>query len=234
MVESVVKALAFDTGGTVLNWYAGVKAVLQDVGHVRGVSADWDAFVREYRRRSLETMLGAVGPRFNIDDVHRSVLDQLLREHQLDSFTGEDKQKVAESWHSLQAWPDFPPALVRLRNNFVVASFTILTTSIVIDNSRSNDMVWDCVIPCEMLGIYKTQPESYRLAAKFLRLNPHEIMMVACHNFDLLAARKEGFASAFVRRPEEWGPSGPPDPVADPSHDLVVDSFDELATRLGA
>jgi 2-haloacid dehalogenase len=116
----------------------------------------------------------------------------------------------------------------------VVASFTILTTSIVIDNSRSNDMVWDCVIPCEMLGIYKTHPESYRLAARFLRLKPREIMMVACHNFDLLAARKEGFRSAFVRRPQEWGPSGPPDPVADPSHDIVVDSFDELATRLDA
>jgi hypothetical protein len=26
------------------------------------------------------------------------------------------------------------------------------------------------------------------------------------HNFDLLAARKEGFRSAFVRRPEEWSP----------------------------
>ena len=29
--------------------------------------------------------------------------------------------------------------------------------------------------------------------------------MVACHNFDLMAARAVGYHSAFVRRPMEWG-----------------------------
>jgi len=58
-------------------------------------------------------------------------------------------------------------------------------------------------------------------------------MMVACHNFDLLAARKVGFRTAFVRRPDEWGASGPPDPAPDPSIDIVVDDFGQLADRLG-
>jgi 2-haloacid dehalogenase len=59
-------------------------------------------------------------------------------------------------------------------------------------------------------------------------------MMVACHNFDLNAARACGYKSAFVKRPAEWGPSGPPDPTPNPAHDLIVDSFPELAERLGA
>jgi len=29
-------------------------------------------------------------------------------------------------------------------------------------------------------------------------------MMVACHNFDLNAARACGYKSAFVKRPAEW------------------------------
>jgi 2-haloacid dehalogenase len=37
-----------------------------------------------------------------------------------------------------------------------------------------------------------------------------------------------------VRRPDEWGPSGPPDPVPNPANDLIVGGFAELADRLGA
>jgi 2-haloacid dehalogenase len=56
--------------------------------------------------------------------------------------------------------------------------------------------------------------------------------MVACHNFDLDGARREGYRTAFVRRPTEWGPAGPPDPTPNPACDLVVDGFAELASAL--
>jgi len=120
-----------------------------------------------------------------------------------------------------------------LRAKYVVASFTILSTSLVVDVSRHNSITWDCLISCEMIGIYKPRPEAYRTAARWLALAPREILMVACHNFDLMAARAAGYCSAFVRRPTEWGPSGPPDPVPNPAHDLVVDTFFDLAQQLG-
>ena len=97
----------------------------------------------------------------------------------------------------------------------------------------SNGITWDCLICCEMLDVYKTQPEAYQRAAKLLQLRPDELLMVACHNFDLLAARREGYRTAFVRRPQEWGDAGPPDPIPDPSIDLVVDDFPALAAALG-
>ena len=49
----------------------------------------------------------------------------------------------------------------------------------------------------------------------------------------LMAARAVGYHSAFVRRPMEWGPSGPPDPAPNPAHDIVVDTFFDLAQQLG-
>jgi 2-haloacid dehalogenase len=49
-----------------------------------------------------------------------------------------------------------PP--VRLRQRYVVASFTLLTTSLVVDVSKRNGIVWDAIISCEMIGIYKTRP----------------------------------------------------------------------------
>ena len=57
--------------------------------------------------------------------------------------------------------------------------------------------------------------------------------MVACHNFDLNAAKNAGFKTAFVRRPDEWGAEGPPDPEPDPSHDIIAESFPDLAKQLG-
>ena len=229
-----VKALTFDTGGTILDWHRGISRAFADAGKRRGVGADWDEVTNEYRRRSLKAVVGLVRPAFNFDDVHRRVLDEVLEHYRLDAFNSEDRDAIWRTWHALEAWPDFPAALARLRRKYVVASFTLLTTSLVIDVSRKNGFVWDAIISCEMIGHYKTCPEAYQTAAKWLQLDPSEILMVACHNFDLNAARGCGYKSAFVRRPAEWGPAGAPDPTPNPAHDIVADDFPALAAALGA
>ena len=138
-------------------------------------------------------------------------------------FSESERAAIAGRWHALDAWPDFAPALTRLRRNHTVVSFTILSVSLIIDTARRNGLHWDAVISCEMLDVYKPRPEAYQRAAKLLQLAPDEILMVACHNFDLNAARGVGYRTCFVRRPDEWGPAGPPDPVPHPATDLVVD-----------
>ena len=198
-----VKVLAFDTGGTILDWHSGLVAVLAECVTRCGVERDWHAFANEYRRRSLERMLGAVDPGFDIDDVHREVLDELLGKDGGIAFSPEDCLTIADRWHQLDAWPDFVPGLARLHQRYVCVSFTILTLSLVIDVSRRNAIDWDAVIACEMLRVYKPRPEAYQRAADLLARAPGEVLMVACHNFDLDGARGEGFRTAFVRRPDE-------------------------------
>ena len=229
-----IKALTFDTGGTVLDWHGGISRALAAAGARHGLAADWAAVTNDYRRRSLQEITGQVRPAFNFDDVHRRVLDRVLADHKLDPLTAEDRDAVWRTWHALDAWPDFPAALARLRKKYVVASFTLLTTSLVVDVSKRNGIDWDAIISCEMIGMYKTRPEAYMTAAKWLQLDPSEILMVACHNFDLNAALGCGYKTAFVKRPNEWGPGGPPDPVPNPAHTMVLEDFPELATRLGA
>jgi len=229
-----VKVLAFDTGGTILDWHSGIVAALSERGARHGVEHPWRDFANEYRRRALRRMVGAVDPPFNIDDAHREILDDLLAEKRIAAFTPEDRQAVVRRWHELDTWPDFPAGLARLRARHLCVSFTILSLALIVDTARRNRIAWDAVISCEMLRVYKTRPEAYRLAAKYLAVPPSDILMVACHNFDLDAARGEGFRTAFVRRPDEWGPAGPPDPAPNPACDLVVDGFAELAAQLGA
>src|SRR3954466_11018023 len=229
-----IKALTFDTGGTVLDWHAGISRAFAIAGAKRGLKADWASITNEYRRRSLKGITGQVNPDFNFDDVHRRMLDAVIADYKLDALTPEDRDAIWNTWHALDAWPDFAAALARLRKRYVVASFTLLTTSLVIDVSRKNGVEWDAILSCEMWGIYKTRPEAYQRAAKLLQLEPAQILMVACHNFDLNAALACGYKTAFVKRPTEWGLGGPPDPLPNPAHTLVVDTFPELAERLRA
>ncbi len=227
-----IKALTFDTGGTILDWHGGISRALAEVAGRKGLKADWAAVTNEYRRRSLGGIVSQLGPRFNFDDVHRDQLDRVIADFGLGALTTEDRDEIWRAWFALDAWPDFVPGLNRLRTKFPCVSFTLLTPRLVIDVSRRNGITWDCIISCEMLGVYKVRPEAYPGAAKLLQLKPAEILMVACHNFDLDAARKEGFKTCFVKRPLEWGPGGPPDPTPNPACDLVVDGFEELATQL--
>jgi 2-haloacid dehalogenase len=229
-----IKALAFDTGGTVLDWHTGIRSALSTAGERHGLVRDWAAITNAYRRCSLQRMTGQVGPAFNIDDVHRSVLDELIREHELEVLSETERAAIARQWHSLDAWPDFPVALERLRSRYITVSFTILSVSLIIDTARRNRLQWDAVISCEMLGVYKPLPEAYRDTARLLQLDCDEILMVACHNFDLDAAKGVGYRTCFVRRPDEWGAAGPPDPVPNAANDLIVDSFAELAEHMDA
>ena len=58
-------------------------------------------------------------------------------------------------------------------------------------------------------------------------------MLVASHTFDLQAAQAQGLRTAFVHRPDEYGPGHPVEPP-DPSFDLAVNDISELTARLEA
>lgn len=232
-----IKALTFDTGGTILNWHAGQKQAFESAAAEYGDERDWTHLTNEMRRKALGSMvnLGEHEPAaYNFDGAHRAALDTILAEHELDHFTEADRHAIAyDAAHSLDCWPDFPAVLPKLREHYTVASFTLLSFRIIIDTARRNGLSWDAVFSCEGIGKHKILPESYNSVAHYLQLDPSQICMVACHNFDLDGAKACGFQTAFVRRPDEWGTEGPPDPVPNPHHDIVVDDFPGLATALG-
>jgi len=238
MAITDIKALTFDTGGTILDWHTGFVSALATLGAVHRVERDWHALANEMRKRSLAKVVNLgehTAPLINFDDAHRIALDETLAAHDLEDFTVAERRTVWwDAIHNLVCWPGFPAALATLRTRYLCVSFTLLSYRIVIDTARRNGLVWDAVISCEGIGKYKILPEAYRTAARYLQFEPAQCLMVACHNFDLDAAKAVGFKTAFVRRPDEWGPSGPPDPVPGAQHDFVVNHFDELCRALGA
>jgi 2-haloacid dehalogenase len=223
-----LRAILFDTGGTVLDWHGSLVGELLALGPEQHHGVDAGEFVNEWRRRSMRAIVGQVRPAFDMDDVHLRALDDSVAHFGIPALDASARQRLWRGWHRLRAWPDFPAALARLRERLAVVSFTMLPLPLVIDVSRSNGLAWDAIVSCQMIGVYKPHREAYETALAWLGLRADEALMVACHNFDLHAAQDVGMRTAFVRRPLEWGPGGPPDPNPNRHYEHVVDTFDEL------
>jgi len=233
-----IKALTFDTGGTLLDWHSGFRDALATAGARHSVDRDWAALANDLRRRSLGAMLnlGENGPpEYNFDGAHAFSLDALLADEGLDIFDTADRRAIAwDAPHAFRCWPDCPVGLDAIRARYIAASFTILSYRLIVDTAKGNGLTWDVVLSCEGFGKYKLLPEAYEKAAYYLQLKPEECMMVACHSFDLDAAKAVGFRTALVHRPLEWGGDAPqigaaPDPEA---YDVVADDFIGLSEAL--
>jgi 2-haloacid dehalogenase len=231
-----VKAFTVDTGGTVLDWHSGFATALAQGGAEQGLQRDWHSLANEIRRKSMSLMInhGADGSiSRTMDDAHRMALDEVLESHGLDVFSEEQKRYIAyDVPHAFQGWPDVAQALPSLRADRFVVSFTILSYRMIIETARVNGLEWDAVFSCEGIGIYKTQPGPYVAVSQYLQLDPSECCMVACHPFDLDAAKGVGYRTAFVRRPQEWGPDEVAVEPDSNAYDLIVNDFNELAAAV--
>ena len=103
----------------------------------------------------------------------------------------------------------------------------------MVNLARRNALCWDAILGAELAGDYKPKPRVYLAAAEAFNLQPHECMMVAAHNGDLVAAGGRGFHTAFVSRPLEHGPNKTRDVKAEHDFDVIADSFLDLAAKLG-
>jgi 2-haloacid dehalogenase len=100
--------------------------------------------------------------------------------------------------------------------------------------AKYSALPWDCILSAELVQAYKPDPRTYQMAINLLGLGSHEVMMVAAHQEDLLAAQAQGMQAAFVPRPLERDPYNVPDLTPDPAFQIVASDFMDLAQQLGA
>jgi 2-haloacid dehalogenase len=103
----------------------------------------------------------------------------------------------------------------------------------MVNMARRAGLPWDTILGAEVTRYYKPQPECYLGTADFLGLEPAEVALVAAHNSDLAAARRIGFRTCFVARPNEKGPGQDKDLRAEQDWDFIARDFVHLADELG-
>ncbi|MCX8253072.1 Cis-epoxysuccinate hydrolase [Beijerinckiaceae bacterium RH AL1] len=232
-----IKALAFDMQGTLLDFYSTIVEMGSPFTTARGIEVDWTRLLEDWRkgyRQQLDSVTsGAVAWR-STDQIYRETLDRLLEDHAWGvSISADERQALSAAWSRLKPWPDTRPGLERLRDRFTLATLSNGSMASVVNIVKTHDLPFHCVLTAELVKSSKPDPKVYDLALRSLGVKPQEIVMVACHKYDLVAAKALGFRVAFIPRPLELGSGAKVDLRPEDYFDAMVPSMTELADVLG-
>jgi 2-haloacid dehalogenase len=229
-----VKALVFDVFGTVVDWRSSVIREGEQLGREKNLNVDWTAFADAWRGRykpSMDLVRRGEIPWTNLDALHRTSLEELLDEFRISGLTGEEKGHLNKAWHRLDPWPDSVPGLTRLKERYIISTFSNGNVALLTNMAKRAGLPWDLILSAELVRHYKPDPEIYLMVPDLLDMRSGEVMLVAAHPNDLHAAQTHGLRTAYVPRPLEYSPGGKSEPP-NPSFDLIVDDFVELAKKL--
>ena len=232
-----VKALVFDVFGTVVDWRTSVGREVEELAKRKGLKIDGARFADAWRAGygpSMNRVRTGELPWTRLDELHRMILDKILIDFRISGLSETETEALNRAWHRLQPWPDTVAGLTRLKKKFILAPLSNGNIALMTNLAKYSGLPWDCILGAELVHHYKPDPEVYQSAAYFLNLRPGDVLMVAAHLGDLRGAKAAGLSTAFVPRPLEFGPSGKPDLMPDPSVDLTAKDFNDLASRLGA
>lgn len=234
-----VKVILFDTFGTIVDWRGSITRMGERLAAEKGITgADWEAFARAWRagyHPGMAKIKSGERPWTTIDVIHRERLEEILPEFGLgEAFSDDEKADINLMWHRLDPWPDSVPGLRRLSANFLLSPLSNGSTVLLANMAKRAGIPWNFVLASDTFKAFKMDAAVYLGAIDLLGLEPGEIMLGAAHNDDLAAARSHGMRTAYINRPTEYGTEQSKDFEATEDWDVVTDSVERLATRMGA
>jgi 2-haloacid dehalogenase len=231
-----LEALFFDVFGTLVDWRSSVARETERILGALGYALDWPGFADAWRAEyqpGLEEVRAGRMPFCKLDVLHRRNLEGLLPRFGLENLSAEVLDDLTLAWHRLDAWPEVPAALKRLKRKYKIAPVSNGNISLMVDLARRNDFPWDAILGAEVAGDYKPKPHVYLAACASLDLAPAQCMMVAAHSSDLAAAAQCGLRTGHVARVNEHGP-GKGEAAPTVTVDVAGGDLNELADKLGA
>ena len=235
MSDPLIKALTFDVFGTVTDWRRTVIREASAFGQAKGIELDWEAFALAWRalyEPSMHRVRSGELQWKSLDALHYLIVEELIEKFDIQGMNEADKFFLTQVWHRLDLWPDVKEGLNRMRQKYTVATLSNGNVSLLTNLSKNADLRWDCILSSELARHYKPDPEVYLMAANLLGLSTNEVMMVAAHNSDLLAAQAVGYKTAFIYRTTEYGPDQTSDLEPHASVDIVANNFTDLASQI--
>ena len=225
------KALSFDCYGTLIDWEAGIAAVLAPWAREQGLELSDEQLLLAYgaAESAVESELPSAP--------YPEVLATAFRR------TGERLAvAVDDAWAerlggSVGDWPAFPDsadALARLAQHYrLIIVSNVHRAGFATSNARLHGD-FTAIITAEDVGAYKPAANHFRaLEAKVdeLGLERDELLHVAQSLFhDHVPARREGLRSAWInRRHDQPGWGATPEPSGDWSFDLEFHSMRTFA-----
>src|SRR5262249_49414668 len=174
-----VKALVFDTFGTVVDWRTSVAQEIETLAKRKSLTVDGPKFADAWR--------GGYGPSMNrvrtgelpwtkLDDLHHMILAKILQDFGIYNLTEREIADLNRVWHRLKPWPDAVAGLTRLKKQFIIAPLSNGNIGLMTDLAKYSGLPWDCILGAELVRHYKPDREVYLSAAEFLGLAVGEVM----------------------------------------------------------
>ena len=232
-----VKALVFDTFGTVVDWRGSIIAEGLVWAKGKNLNVDWARFADRWRdgyAPAMEKVRKGELPWTKLDDLHRMLLEDLLQEFGMTGLSEAEKDHWNRVWHRLKPWPDAVAGLTRLKKKYTIATLSNGNVGLLNDMAKNAGLPWDLILSAELAQHYKPDREAYLTAVELLGLKPEEVMMAAAHSGDLKAARSFGLRTGFIYRPNERGVGGKADRAKAGDFDIVSSDIVDLAAQMGA
>jgi 2-haloacid dehalogenase len=214
--------IVFDLNGTLLD----IRAVQPELRSIFGRQLTAEQFFTRILQYSMAlSMSGGYSP---FSDIALAVLKMEADARKI-KLTEAGTKRVAAALRSLPAFPEVPGSLRKLRKaGFRLA---VLTNSayedarVQVANAKLSGY-FDHVFSSAEVRRFKPAPEVYDFAAKRLGVQPHQILIVAAHPWDLMGAAAAGCRTAFIQRPGKALFPGIPKPT------YMARDMAELAAQL--
>ena len=200
------KILAFDVFGTVVDWHGSIAAEAKRLS----LPVDPNEFAAAWRngyKPAMAKVRSGTLPWTKIDDLHRMILDDILKTFNITSLSESQIHELNLVWHRLNPWLDTVEGLTRLKSKFTIVTLSNGNLGLLADMAKNAGLPWDLILSAEVFRHYKPDPETYLGVAEIFNVLPEQVMLVAAHKDDLLSANACGLQTAFIERPLEFGPN---------------------------
>lgn len=233
-----IKTLLFDVFGTSVEIRNSLVQHGERWSQEHQISVDWELLVEnwiENHQKTVEQIRAGQKPWMTIDQIHEKALRGLLAKYASSEvqWSAKTVSEISRFWHQLNPWNDVPVGLRRFHSKFKLGTLSNANEELLKDLAAWGDLQWDFIFSGAQVKHYKPDPEVYKFAAQVLGEAPGEMMLVASHEYDLQAAKKLGWKTAFIIRDDESLLSRLQFLSKKLRYDFVASSFTDLAEQLG-
>jgi 2-haloalkanoic acid dehalogenase type II len=208
------EALSFDCYGTLIDWEAGIGAVLARWAREQGLSVGAEGLLEEYAR--AEARQEEQTPEALYPEILRASMRSLGASFGVD-VTPEQSERLAMSVADWPAFPDSPSALAALSRQYkLVILSNVDRCSFASSNARLG-IRFDAVITAQDVGSYKPALRNFEILVETVRsmgVEQGRLLHVAQSLFhDHVPARSVGLPTVWIDRRGElegWGATPPP------------------------
>jgi 2-haloacid dehalogenase len=225
------EALSFDCYGTLIDWEAGLLAVLGPWARARGLDLADEQLLTAYAQ--AEAAAEAAHPA----EAYPEILARGLRalgENLGAEVTGDDAAKLARSVPDWPAFPDSPAALAALAGRFQLIILSNVDRASFAGSSARLGVAFTSIITAQDVGAYKPSARNFEaLTAQAARLGigPGALLHVAQSLFhDHVPAKRAGLPTVWInRRHGRAGSGATPEPSAPVTPDWEFPSMAAFA-----